>query len=114
MDGGGSIAAADDGADSDDDDIDEEMFAIARVPRIVKRFEVGGDKSHINKLGHGKGSRDRSVPDSARRTKACGHPNTATDSKISSRRPSRQTTQAAQLCARAVRDMEPALEQLDF
>ena len=43
MDGGGPIAAADDGADRDDNNIDEEMFTIASVPRVVERFEVGGD-----------------------------------------------------------------------
>jgi hypothetical protein len=37
MDGGGSIAAADDAADGDDGDIDQEVFAIAGVPRIVER-----------------------------------------------------------------------------
>jgi hypothetical protein len=42
MDGGGSIAAADDGTNGDDNDIDQEMFAIASVPGVVERFEVRG------------------------------------------------------------------------
>jgi hypothetical protein len=42
------------------------------------------------------------MSDTACRTEACGHPIDPTESRVSSRSPSRQTTQAAQLCALAV------------
>ena len=54
MDGGGAIAAADDAADGDDDDIDQQVLAIARVPRVGERFEVGADGADIDELGHGR------------------------------------------------------------
>src|SRR3954451_15771452 len=101
MDGGGSIASAEDAADGDDDDIDQEVLAIARVPRIGERFEVGAEGADINELGHGRHpgfSRCGPWP----RTEAVSDPGTRTGTKISTRGPSRQTTQTAQLYARAV------------
>src|SRR3954463_1774280 len=102
MDGGGPIAAADDGADGDDGDIDQEVSAITRVAGVVERFEVGGDGADIDELGHRETPLDRSMSASTRRTVACAQLIVATESKISGRSPSRQTTQAAQLCALAV------------
>jgi hypothetical protein len=43
---------------------------------------------------------------------ACGQLIVATESKISGRSPSRQTTQAAQLCARAVDSVATFLQSL--
>ena len=51
MDGGGTIAAADDAADGDDHDIDQEMFAISHVPRVGERFEVRTDRLYIDQFG---------------------------------------------------------------
>lgn len=101
MDGGGSIAPAEDAADGDDDDIDQEVLAIARVPRIRERFEVGAEGADVDELGHGRHpwfSRCGPWP----RTEAVSGPGTRTGTKISTRGPSRQTTQTAQLYARAV------------
>ena len=53
MDGGGAVAAAEDAADGDDDDIDQEVLAIARVPGVGERFEVGADGADVDELGHG-------------------------------------------------------------
>src|SRR4051795_7427683 len=102
MDGGGSIAAADDGADGDDGDIDQEVSAITRVAGVIERVKVGGDGADIDELGHWERPLDRSMSASTRRTVACAQLIIATESKISGRSPSRQTTQAAQLCALAV------------
>ena len=103
MDGGGSIAAADDGADGDDGDIDQEMFAIASVARVVERFEVRSDRADIDELGHGEFALESvdvgyRMPNRGVRLIRSIRPNP----RISSRSPSRQTTQAAQLCALAV------------
>ena len=54
MDGGGAIAPAEDAADGDDGDIDQEVLAIARVPRVGERFEVGADGADVDELGHGR------------------------------------------------------------
>ena len=54
MDGRRAIAAADHAADGDDDDIDQQMFAIARVPGVGERLEVGADGADIDELGHGR------------------------------------------------------------
>ena len=54
MDGGGAVAPADDAADGDDDDIDQEVLAIARVPGVGERFEVGADGADVDELGHGR------------------------------------------------------------
>ena len=54
MDGGGAIAPADDAADGDDGDIDQEVLAIARVPRVGERFEVRADGADVDELGHGR------------------------------------------------------------
>src|SRR4051795_6869203 len=102
MDGGGSIAAADDGADGDDGDIDQEVSAITRVAGVIERVKVGGDGADIDELGHWERPLDRSMSASTRRTVARAQLIIATESKISGRSPSRQTTQAAQLCALAV------------
>ena len=53
MDGGGPIGSAEDAADGDDGDIDQEVLAIARVPRIGERFEVRADGADVSELGHG-------------------------------------------------------------
>ena len=53
MDGGGTIAAANDGRDTDDDDIDEFVLAIESVSRVVEGLEVGGNGADINEFGHG-------------------------------------------------------------
>src|SRR5512135_1833131 len=101
MDGGGSIASAEDAADGDDDDIDQEVLAIARVPRIGERFEVGAAGADVNELGHG--SHPGFSPCGPwRRTEAVSDPGPRTGTKISTRGPSRQTTQTAQLYARAL------------
>ena len=49
---GGTIASADDGTNGDNRDIDEEVFAIACMPGIGKRFEVRPDGANIDQLGH--------------------------------------------------------------
>ena len=54
MDGGGSVAPADDAADGDDGDIDQQVLAIARVPGVGERFEVRADGADIDELGHGR------------------------------------------------------------
>ena len=54
MDGGGAVAAAEDAADGDDGDIDQQVLAIASVPRVGERFEVGADAADIDELGHGR------------------------------------------------------------
>ena len=53
MDGGGTIATTKDGRDTEDDDIDELVFAIEGVSRIVEALEVGGNRADIDELGHG-------------------------------------------------------------
>src|SRR3954465_6026431 len=101
MDGGGPVAPAEDAADGDDDDIDHQVLAIARVPRIGERFEVGAEGADVDELGHG------NHPGSGawgpwRRTTIGSDPGTRIGTKISPRGPSRQTTQTSQLYARAV------------
>ena len=95
MDGGGAIAAADDAADGDDGDIGQEVLTIACVPRIGERFEVRADGADVDELGHERHPGDRSVPGSARRSEAFGNPVMTTGSRVTSKAPSRQTTQAA-------------------
>ena len=50
MDGGGAVAPAEDAADGDDGDIDQEVLAIARVPGVGERFEVGADGADVDEL----------------------------------------------------------------
>src|SRR5437868_4246672 len=47
-----AIATAQDATDRDDNDIDEEVFAIARMPGIGQRLEVASNRADIDKLGH--------------------------------------------------------------
>ena len=54
MNGGGSVAIAEDAANGDDDDIAQEVFAIARVPGIGKRLKVRADGFDIDELCHEK------------------------------------------------------------
>src|SRR3954452_2155599 len=61
MDSGGAVATADDAADGDDGDIDHQVPAIARVARVVERFEVGADGADVDELGHGRHPLDRSA-----------------------------------------------------
>ncbi len=49
MNGGGSVAIAEDAANGDDDDIAQEVFAIARVPGIGKRLKVRADGFDIDR-----------------------------------------------------------------
>jgi hypothetical protein len=78
------------------------VLAIAGVPRVGERFEVGGDGADIDELGHGMCPLDRSMSATAGRTVVCGHLIIETESRISGRSPSRQITQPASLCALAV------------
>jgi len=99
MNGGGSIAAADDAADGDDGDIDHQMLAIARVAGVGEGFEIRADRADIDDLRHERHPWiDPGRPPHAEYSK----PITRTESKISSRGLSRQTTQLAQLCALAL------------
>src|SRR4051812_14727144 len=101
MEGGGPIAPADDATDREDGDVDQEVFAIARVPGVAERFEGGLDRADVDELRHGGHPWiGRCQPPHAEL--ACGPPITTTARRISSRCPSRQTAQALQLCALAV------------
>jgi len=112
MDGGGPVASAGDAADRDDDDIGQEVLAIARVPRIGERFEVRADGADVNEPGHG--NHPGSSPWGPwRRTATGSDPGTGIGTKISARASSRQTTQTAQLYARAV-GRGPAVLQRTF
>src|SRR3954452_5947922 len=101
VDGGRPIAPADDAADGDDGDIAQEMLAIALVPRVGERFEVGADGADVDELGHGRHPWiGRCGP--WRRAEAISDPGTRTGTRISTRGTSRQTTQTVQLYARTV------------
>src|SRR5690348_879573 len=102
MDGGGSIAPADDAADRDDGDIDHQVLAVARVPRVAEGFEVRADRADVDELRHGRrpGIWRRRPPRTGRRYAAKRSPRPTP--RIARRWASRQITQASQLCALAV------------
>src|SRR6516165_7674535 len=103
MHGRRAIATAQDAADRDDDDIDEEVFAVACVPGIGKRLEVGSNRANIDELGH------ESYPCHRLGTRQ-DEPTAARDRPIAvrykdiSRRQRAQASQIAYLCALALFD----------
>jgi len=53
MNGGWSIAIAQDAADRDDDDVAEQMFAIARMAWVAEGLKVRTNRFDIDELCHG-------------------------------------------------------------
>src|SRR4051794_34841016 len=54
MDGGGSVAPADDAANRDDGDIDHQVLAVARVPRVAEGFKVRAHGADVDEVRHGR------------------------------------------------------------